>query len=271
MSTDRKNHDMTQAEADIALLLADATDGVEIGTAPVQAVLRGGRRRRTRRWAVATATAVAVLGGSTGVTLAFAGLPGEHRSQATAEPTSPQARHVYEPRITELSRGTYHGEEWHVSVEVWGAPRDRTEAVRQWRAMSALGIEPAVDKPAELVGKISYFVTRANGGGRPQQLMFDSVGSGDRLTGTDLQSMATRFTPDAASSGQLVVGEVATTTREVTCRWKEGASTVARVATGHTPGDPVSAIRPVAGYPWANWFVCVSPEGKTFKEVTVTK
>ncbi|MFF5145259.1 hypothetical protein ACFY6U_37025 [Streptomyces sp. NPDC013157] len=271
MSADRENHDMTQAESDIALLLADAADEVEIGIAPVQAVLRGGRRRRSRRWAVAAATAVAVLGGSAGVTLAFAGLPGEHRAQEVAKPASPEARHVYEPQVTELSRGVYKGQEWHVSVQVWGAPRTRAEAERQWHAMSALGMAPAVGKPAELVGKISYFAVRAHGGDHPQQLMFNSVSAPEPQVGTDLQSMATRFTPDAASSGQLVIGEVATTAREVTCWWKDGTSTVARVATGHTPGDPVSAIRPAAGSSWADWFVCVSPEGKTFKEVKVTK
>ncbi|MFB7508308.1 hypothetical protein ACFC0P_33555, partial [Streptomyces broussonetiae] len=59
MSADRDNHgtaEMTQT--DIALLLADAADEVEIGIAPVQAVIRGGRRRRARRWAVAAATAL---------------------------------------------------------------------------------------------------------------------------------------------------------------------------------------------------------------------
>ncbi|MGW2723783.1 hypothetical protein [Streptomyces sp. NPDC001492] len=270
MSADREtNHDMTNS--DIALLLAEAADRVEIGIAPTQAVIRGGRRRRARRWAVAAAAAVVVLGGSAGATLAFAGLPGEHRAQEVAKPTSPEARHVYEPQITELSRGVYKGTEWHVSVQVWGAPRTDAEAVRQWHAMAALGMKPAVDKPAELVGRTSHFATRANGGGRPQQLMYDSVAVPDRMSGTDLQSMATRFAPDSASSGQLVVGEVATTAREVTCQWKDGTSTVARPATGHTPGSPVSAIRPAAGYPWANWFVCVSPEGKTFKEVKVTK
>ncbi|MFF4114242.1 hypothetical protein ACFY0P_12320 [Streptomyces sp. NPDC001714] len=271
MSADRENHDMTQAESDIALLLADAADEVEIGIAPVQAVMRGGRRRRSRRWAVAAATAVAVLAGAAGVTVAVAGLPGEQRTQVAAPPASPEARHVYEPQVTELSRGVYKGTEWHVSVQVWGAPRTDAEAVRQWHAMAALGMKPAVDKPAELVGRTSHFATRASGGDRPQQLMYDSVAAPDRMSGTDLQSMATRFTPDAASSGQLVVGEVATTAREVTCQWKDGTSTVARLATGHTPGSPASAIRPAAGYPWANWFVCVSPEGKIFKEVKVTK
>ncbi|CAM5602706.1 hypothetical protein SGLAM104S_07066 [Streptomyces glaucescens] len=44
-------HDMSHT--DIAFLLAEAADEVEIGIAPYQSVLRGGRRRRARRWAVA--------------------------------------------------------------------------------------------------------------------------------------------------------------------------------------------------------------------------
>lgn len=74
MSADReRNHDMS--DSDIALLLADATDEVEIGIAPYEAVIRGGRRRRARRWAVAAATALVLAGSS--ATLAVAGLPGE--------------------------------------------------------------------------------------------------------------------------------------------------------------------------------------------------
>ncbi|MEV0476818.1 hypothetical protein AB0I50_44310 [Streptomyces prunicolor] len=58
MSADRETN-QTMTDRDIALLLADAADEVEIGIAPYQAVIRGGRRRRARRWALATATALA--------------------------------------------------------------------------------------------------------------------------------------------------------------------------------------------------------------------
>ncbi|MDG4864788.1 hypothetical protein P8605_42235, partial [Streptomyces sp. T-3] len=62
MSGDRH----TMAERDIALLLADAADGVEPGIAPFQAVVRGGKRRRARRrWAIGAAAAL-VIAGSTG-------------------------------------------------------------------------------------------------------------------------------------------------------------------------------------------------------------
>ncbi|MEY2247638.1 hypothetical protein AB8A21_32650, partial [Streptomyces sp. BF23-18] len=48
------DHDMA-TDADIAVLLARAADEVEIGAAPCQAVVRGGRRRRARRWATVAA------------------------------------------------------------------------------------------------------------------------------------------------------------------------------------------------------------------------
>lgn len=70
MSADREtNHDMA-THTDIALLLAEAADEVEIGIA-----LPGGGprrwRRKARRWALAAAAAL-VIAGSTG-TLALAG------------------------------------------------------------------------------------------------------------------------------------------------------------------------------------------------------
>ncbi|MBW8796384.1 MAG: hypothetical protein JF597_23135 [Streptomyces sp.] len=272
MSADRENHDMTQAESDIALLLADAADEVEIGIAPVQAVLRGGRRRRTRRWAVAAATAVAVLAGSAGATLAVAGLPGEHRTQVAAHPASPEARHVYDPQWTTLSRGTYQGREWSANVQVWGAPRNETEADRQFDAMDAMGMKPAdVRVPADLIGKISYFATRGWEGEHGQQVMFNTVRTPETYAGTDLEAIATRFSSDPASSGRLVIGIVAKTAQEVTCHWKDGRTGVAHPLVGFSAHDDGNAIRAVDGFPTANWFVCVAPQGTVYQSAEVTK
>ncbi|MET8767286.1 hypothetical protein [Streptomyces sp. NPDC004658] len=273
MSADRDNHDMTQT--DIALLLADAADGVEIGIAPVQAVIRGGRRRRARRWAVAAATAL-VLAGSTGATLAFAGLPGDRagRGAPTASgPASAEERHVYDPQRTELARGTEHGKPWRVWVEVWGAPRDGREAGRQFDAMRRMGVRPAVDKAADLVGKTSYFSMRSYGDGLSLVVMFDTHQRIDHLSGTDLQAAAVSLEEVSPTAPErLVVGHVAKSAREVTCRWKDGTATVARPA-GSAPAahDTTSLIRPVAGYPGGNWFVCVAPEGTAYEGADVTK
>ncbi|MES4892193.1 hypothetical protein [Streptomyces sp. NPDC096012] len=275
MSADRENHEMTQS--DIAILLADAADEVAIGTAPVQAVMRRGRRRRARRWVVATATAL-VVAGSTGA-LAVMGLPGDghggHRATVAVvkPPSSPEARHVYEPQRTELARGTYRGEEWHVTVQVWGAPRDEAEADRQFDAMAALGLKPAdARKPADLIGKISYFATRGWGAtGRPQQVMFNSVEKFEDFSDTDLESAATRLGIGGESSGRLVIGIVAKAARQVTCHWKDGTTAVAEPADGFSAHDSGSAIRSVDGFQGANWFVCTAPEGTSYETAEVTK
>ncbi|MGW2710775.1 hypothetical protein ACWC4J_17550 [Streptomyces sp. NPDC001356] len=273
MSADRENHDMTQT--DIALLLADAADGVDIGIAPVQAVIRGGRRRRARRWAVAAATTL-VLAGSTGATLAFAGLPGERADRGTPTapgPASAEERHVYRPQRTELARGTEHGRQWRVWVEVWGAPRDAREADRQFAAMKRTGVRPAVDQAAGLVGKTSYFSMRSYGDGRSLVVMFDTHQRTDRLTGTDLMAAAVSLEEVGPTAPErLVVGHVAKSAREVTCRWKDGRSTVARPA-GSAPAaqDGTALIRPVAGYPGGNWFVCLAPEGTVYEDAHVTR
>ncbi|QTD98225.1 hypothetical protein [Streptomyces cyanogenus] len=273
MSADQEKHDMTHA--DIALLLADAADEVEIGIPPVQAVIRGGRRRKARRWAVAAATAL-VLAGSTGATLAFGGLPGERAGRTTPMapgPASAEERHVYHPQQTELARGTEHGKEWQVWVQVWGAPRDRKEADGQFDAMKRMGLGPSVDKAADLVGKTSYFSMRSYGDGLSLVVMFDTHKRIDRLSGTDLQSAAVSLDEVSPTAPErLVVGHVAKTAREVTCRWKDGRSTVAPLE-GPAPAahDGTSLIRPVAGYPGGNWFVCLGPEGTSFKDAEVTK
>ncbi|MER7834366.1 hypothetical protein ABTY98_00250 [Streptomyces sp. NPDC096040] len=276
MNANRENHGMTQTETDIALLLAVAADEVEIGIAPVEAVMRGGRRRRARRWAMATATAVAVLAGSTGATLAVTGLPGDghgdRRTNVAKPPASAEARHVYDPQGTELSRGTYQGKEWSVAVQVWGAPRNETEANRQFDVMAELGLKPAgVRKPADLIGKISYFATRGWGEEHFQQVMFNTVRTLESYSGTDMEAIATRFSSASGSSGRLVIGAVAKTAQEVTCRWKDGTTSVAHPAVGFSAHDDGNVIRAVDGFPTANWFVCVAPQGTVYKSAEVTR
>ncbi|MFG2935724.1 hypothetical protein [Streptomyces sp. NPDC048282] len=255
MSTDRKNQDMTQAEADIALLLADATDAVEIGTAPVQAVLRGGRRRRTRRWAVATATAVAVLAGSAGVTLAVTGLPGEHRSQVATP-----VRHVDKPQVTELAHGTDQGRSWRVVISVWGAPRDKAEAAAQLDAMRSYGIdEDALPALAHLVGKTSYYTSLFYGeDSRSRVLLFQTVKKWDHMAGRDIVFGSLPLKAgDPERDDRLVVGRVARTAQLVQCDFEGG--TKADVRPTAAAGSPV------------NWFVCLGPKGQGNKTAGVIK
>jgi hypothetical protein len=277
MSADREtNHTMT--DRDIALLLADAADEVEIGIAPYQAVIRGGRRRRARRWALATAAALVITGASG--TLALASLRDGGGSEVTpavtqkpTRPSTPEERHVYTPQETMLGVGTEKGRQWYVTVDVWGAPRTEAEAQAQLSAMSNRGEEPwDKDKASALVGKITYFVRRTYGSGAPTLLMGDSASPQDTMAGTDLKSGASTLDPKKTDGPQrLVVGQVAKTAQTVLCTWKDGTSTEARrVAAGADVNSDEATIRPVAGSP-DNWFVCVGAEGAMFDSVKVTK
>ncbi len=258
MSGDREKHDMTQT--DIALLLADAADEVEIGIAPVQAVIRAGRRRRTaRRWAVAAATTL-VLAGSTGATLALTGLPGaDRRTHVAAGPSTPEARHVYRPQRTSLGSGTDQGGDWRVELTVWGAPRDRAEAAGQLEAMRRFGFAQTVLPPgaAGLVNRTSYYTSLYLGGDRhPRVLVFDTFEEWDRVSGRDVSLGAVPLGKEGATGpGRLAVGRVAATAQQVKCTWKEGGSTV---------DLPVRA----AGAP-GKWFLCLAPEGEGVKAAEV--
>ncbi|MFG2131582.1 hypothetical protein ACGFNV_27710 [Streptomyces sp. NPDC048751] len=272
MSADREtNHDMTHH--DIALLLADAADEVEIGIAPTQAVLRGGRRRRARRWAVATATAV-VVAGSTGA-LALSGLPGGHASGATPAASAPSASgspNLYEPQSTLLATGTDGGKEWSVSIDVWAAPRDEVEAQAELDAMVQYDDMPAdIRKAADLVGKGAYFVHRTYGeDATPMGALEDLVTKESGLAGRDLRAgvLPLELRPD--SPDRLVIGAVGQAAKEVTCGWKDGTSTVVRrAAEAHVVNSDEFAIRKVDGLPF-DWFVCLAPKGTAYKDVKVT-
>lgn len=150
------------AQERIAALLVDTAHEVETGVAPVDAVVRAGRRRRARRRTV-TAVAAVVLAGTTG-TLALTSLPGANDSSAPAKPAPAEERHVFLPQISQVAVGTSGGERWAVNVQVWPAPHDRAEAVKQTEAMADWGLTPATSgDPADLVGRTSYFVIRFYG------------------------------------------------------------------------------------------------------------
>ncbi|MFI5554864.1 hypothetical protein [Streptomyces sp. NPDC051738] len=273
------SHDMTgdgvtghgMTHTDVAFLLADAADEVEVGIAPYDAVLRGGRRRKARRWAVATATAL-VLVGSAG-TLAVAGLPGGNEgrgAQVATQAPAPSVRNVYPPERTMLATGTDGNQQWWVTIDVWPAPRDASEAQAQWEAMSVYGSQP-VGKASELIGKSAYVVSRTYGDGEPTVTFIDVFNENNPDSGKDLQSGAMPLSPADSGPNRLVIGQVAPTAQEVTCTWKNGMKTTLHTAPDNETVDAdVPAIRPAAKSP-VNWFVCVAPEGTEYKSVGVTK
>ncbi|MEV6193667.1 hypothetical protein AB0M19_14890 [Streptomyces sp. NPDC051920] len=283
MSANREtDYDMAATDADIAFLLARAADEVEIGTAPYQAVLRGGRRRRARRWATAAAIAL-VVAGSTG-TLALAGGKGtddggRHVEPAVTGPATPEKRHVYEPQATTVARGAENGQEWHVEVVVWGAPANEAQAQYQRSRMGEYALVPTgTEVASDLIGKGWVFVRLFVEDVGWTTLLNGAVEKGDSLSGTDIESASGPLNlGGAASAGpsrRLVIGKVAPTAEEVTCTWDDGTTINAGKA---APGTGLGSayedlIRPVDGSR-PNWFVCLAPEGEHYGSGTakVTK
>ncbi|MEU1442439.1 hypothetical protein, partial [Streptomyces mirabilis] len=226
------------------------------------------------------AAAALVIAGSTG-TLALAGVTGGDAQKVAPAATRPPAgdeRHVYEPQRSDLARGTEHGKKWKVVIDVWGAPRNKAEAQGQLDAMTGSGLgKPWVNvrDASELIGKSSYFV-RLTLDGKASIKLLGAFEKGDTMAGTDLTSGAmpldTSGTATSRTDQRLVVGQVATTAQEVTCTWDDGSTTEASRPSPGTGivGDFEDAIRPADGSR-SDWFVCLGPEGRTYKAAAVTK
>jgi len=275
MSADREtNHDMTNS--DITLLLADATDEVEIGIAPYEAVIRGGRRRKARRWAVAAATALVIAGSS--ATLAVAGLPGGSGTvtpPATRAP-APARADLYNPQRTMLATGVEDGKAWRVDIDVWATPRNEAEAAGQLEAMGEYGEVPSgVTKASELIGKSSYVTFFSDGDGVDQDnrrgVYEDAFeATDDPMRGTDVQSAAIPFRTTNEHVQRLVIGMVGKDAEQVTCTWRDGTKTkVDRPAKNTVVSTDQSAIRTAEGSP-VDWFVCLAPKGTGYGTADVT-
>ncbi|MFJ6082281.1 hypothetical protein ACIQI8_12840 [Streptomyces sp. NPDC092369] len=258
-------------DRDIALLLADAADGVEVGIAPTQAVIRGGRRRRARRWAVATATALAIVGST--ATLALAGLPGDGHQVApavTQRPTPTPAAFQDAPHRTTLATGTDQGTKWKVFIDVWGAPRDEAEAQAQLTAMAEYEESaPDVRKASDLIGKVAYFVYRGYGD-TTSPVLENTVVASDAMADTDLTSGALPLVPGADNPVRLGIGSVSKTAERVLCHIKDGDGiSLTKAPTSDATDNVEPAIRSAEGSPY-NWFVCVAPKGTEFESAEVT-
>ncbi|WP_208117031.1 hypothetical protein [Streptomyces sp. NBC_00582] len=274
MSADREtNHPMAQHA--IALLLADAADEVEIGIAPTQALIRGGRRRKARRWAVTAGTAL-VAAGSTGA-LALTGLPGggDRVAPAAPRPAVTGSPSLFQPhnRVT-LATGTDAGVEWRVSLDVWPAPIDAEDARSSMDAMAQYGETPGVTTPEELVGRSAWFVhrgTTSRGGVDREHVTVQGLTTeDDMLSGKDIDAVAVPLSPVGEEPDRLVIGHVAKTARQVTCTWKDGTTTkIHRVPAGADINSDDLAIRTTDGSPY-NWFVCLAPKGTEYKSAQVT-
>ncbi|MFI9834292.1 hypothetical protein ACIHIX_42155 [Streptomyces sp. NPDC051913] len=272
MSADREtNHDMTNS--DITTLLTEATDEVEIGIAPYQAVIRGGRRRKARRWAVATATALVIAGSS--ATLAVAGLPGGGGTvapAATQTPTTAPAD-LFTPQRTTLASGVEDGKPWKVVIDVWATPRDKAQAEGQLQAMALYGdIPTGVTKASELIGKSSYVTYLRDGDDESRGVYEDAFEETDiPMKGTDVESAAIPFRTTDEHVERLVIGMVGRDAEQVTCAWKNGTATkVDRPGKDTEVATDQPAIRRAEGSP-VDWFVCLAPKGTQYKSADVTE
>ncbi|MFF1514433.1 hypothetical protein [Streptomyces sp. NPDC058305] len=254
------------ADRDIAVLLAEAADGVRMGAVPYRELVRGGRRRRARRWTLAAAAAL-VVAGSVGTLASAGGTGGEGRRvvPAATAPVTPDSRQVDKARSTAVARGTEHGEGWTVEALVWGAPRNVSEARAQLKAMRGYALVPAgIHAPSDLVGKGWYYGRLMRDGGLVSTFMNAPVEKGGTPPDGQVADAATLLDPEAAgSSRRLVVGRVAPTALEVTCTWDDGTKVKAAPAAPGTGlvGDFEDLVRPVDGSR-ANWFTCVAPKGE---------
>lgn len=270
MSADREtNHDMTNG--DITRLLAGAADEVEIGIAPYEAVVRGGRRRKARRWAVAAATALVLTASS--ATLAVAGLPGGEREPAPAATRSvptPTAD-LFAPARTTLATGREDGKEWRVIIDVWAPPRTEVQAAGQFEAMGEYGDVPTgVTTASQLIGEKSYIVYFSDGDKR-RRVFDDTFTRDDPMRDTDLQAAAIPFgTNPGGVVERLVIGMVGHSAQQVGCTWKDGTTTrVDRVPPNTEFSTDDVAIRPAEGSP-VDWFVCWAPQGTEYDGASVT-
>lgn len=265
-----RNHNM--AQRDIALLLAEASDGVEIGIAPTSALIRGGRRRKLRRWAVvATTTLVAV--GSTGA-LALTGLSGSGDEGMVSPAGRPVVSAQSEPPMrTTLAVGNDRGTPWRVYIDVWKAPADTKEAKATLAAMAKYGERPDdVSKPADLVGRTAHFVHRVTGEeAKATQIVDLPVPKDDVLVGGEHGTVSLPLLPDSDEAARLLVGNVARTAKEVTCHWKDGTSyKVGRASEEPAVNTGAPALYSPKDSPYS-WFVCLAPANTEPEKITVAK
>ncbi|MFC7308491.1 hypothetical protein ACFQVC_30270 [Streptomyces monticola] len=207
------------SHADVALLLADAADGIEPGAAPCQAVMRGGKRRKARRWLAGAATAL-VLAGSTG-SIAIAVVDGRDQTHVADKRLSPDERNVYSPARVQLAELFDKGGsiKAYVSVEVWGAPLSRTEAARQKDRMVDYGVwdERKNDKAPLLERAWSSVVVVDPATGRRELVSFGLVDKNPDPMGYE----SSEFT---LKGSRLTVGQVGPGVKSVAFEYEDSTS-----------------------------------------------
>ncbi|MFI9558234.1 hypothetical protein [Nonomuraea endophytica] len=190
-------------ERDIALLLREAAEGVEVGAAPYEKVVRGGRRRRARRRAAGAVLALALAG----IAVPVAGDLTADRPLVNWEPTAKvelDRRYVYDPSVTTL--GEVNGQP--VVIEVWGAARDAAELREQQRHMIARNVwdeRTSGDEPE--IGQTWYLVY---------------LGAQKRTLATGVEEVGYFTHTQTIGSRLVVVGQVTPDIRRIIYKWSTG-------------------------------------------------
>ncbi|MEC4017789.1 hypothetical protein [Streptomyces sp. H27-D2] len=267
------NEAADQEQGGIAGRLADAAQAAIVGPVPYEAVVRGGRRRTARRWAVAGATAL-VIAGSTG-TLALAGVVGGADRDGTSVAASASAsasaeqRHVFRPQRTTLGSGRDGGHDWKVTIEVWGAPKADWEAVAQYREMAERGDAPRGHdgrSPSRRNGW--HFVHVIVDGKSSTRVQDENPDPEDKPSG---HFESYELAPDRSPAPTFLVGQVERGVEQVVATWKGGSlQEVGPVPKGQGfagVGGPM--LVPVKGMEQENWFAIVEPKNEGPESVTI--
>ncbi|WP_413754947.1 hypothetical protein [Streptomyces sp. MMBL 11-3] len=91
------------------------------------------------------------------------------------------------------------------------------------------------------------------------------------LSGDEYGTMSLPPRPENDTVARLVIGQIAKTTREVTCTWKGHTSTKVGRASADTEAntaDPV--MRSIKHSPY-DWFVCLAPKSTEYEGIKVTR
>ncbi|MBV6700579.1 hypothetical protein [Kitasatospora aureofaciens] len=137
-------------EAAAARVLSGLAESVEIGSAPYDRLIAGGRRRLRRRRVLSTGAAAVLVAAAVGGVAVFGGLgqkgPGVSDVAAapsavatsepaaavtvSATPTAP-ARDPFTPVRTVVGHGTANGRQWQAWAALWPATATKEDAYRQ--------------------------------------------------------------------------------------------------------------------------------------------
>ncbi|MFD1935509.1 hypothetical protein ACFSKW_28960 [Nonomuraea mangrovi] len=194
----------------IALLLREAADEVELGAVPYAEVVRGGKRRKARRWAATAVSALALAGcaGLLAANLAPTRLQGQEQV-ATQVTGPPEERHVYSPLVMHLADV---GKK-RVFMEVWGAPRTDAELRVQKARLIEKGLWDERRYDPHKIGDVWHLVYMSDASGGKREMLSHGVGARDSGSFSYTKKVGSRY---------LVWGNVSEDVKRIVYNWRSG-------------------------------------------------